>query len=237
MVYQRKKRAHEQQEQLIPQVQPSLFTAPDVDSDDVDPTHTPAAKSDRASMMAKFERAEQNGYTFADIAIFAPNESIQRRRDLSMAPPKRHGSLSLFGPVQRDSEISSVQTRPISPSYQGMVARHKRDEAVLHMPMKQPLLQRRPLSTRLTLQRDVPAGMNSMPQTAGSAGENSVDLKPKGSGRPLPKQVSDNFVQSGYPEVKNARVHVDDEATRSIQSHGYTMKNDIVVQSSGANDP
>ena len=70
-----------------------------------------------------------------------------------------------------------------------------------------------------------------------SSFSNSVDLMPKGSGRPLPQQVTDTFVQSGYPEVKNARVHVDDRATQAIQSHGYTMKNDIVVQSRGANDP
>ncbi|MEO0869290.1 MAG: DUF4157 domain-containing protein, partial [Cyanobacteria bacterium J06642_11] len=53
----------------------------------------------------------------------------------------------------------------------------------------------------------------------------------------MPKQVSDAFVQSGYPEVKQARVHVDDVATQSIQAKAYTQKNNIVVQSSGANDP
>ena len=70
---------------------------------------------------------------------------------------------------------------------------------------------------------------------AGSAG--AVNLTPQGSGSPLPKQVSDPFVQSDYPEVKQARVHVDDAATQSIQAKAYTQKNNIVVQSSGANDP
>ena len=73
--------------------------------------------------------------------------------------------------------------------------------------------------------------------SAFEAGVREVNLTPKGSGRPLPDKVVDNFVQSGYSEAKDARVHMDDEATQSIQAKAYTQNNNIVVQSSRANDP
>ena len=89
-------------------------------------------------------------------------------------------------------------------------------------------VQRRPPSPLIQAERK-PEGVS------GSGG--AVNLTPKGIGRPLPASVVRNFVQAGYPEVKKARLHVDDEAAQSIQARVYTQKENIVVQSSEANDP
>ena len=89
-------------------------------------------------------------------------------------------------------------------------------------------VQRRPPSPLIQAERK-PEGV--------SGGGSAVNLTPKGSGRPLPASVVSKFVQAGYPEVKKARLHVDDEAAQSIQARAYTQKENIVVQSSGANDP
>ncbi|WP_299411966.1 DUF4157 domain-containing protein [Acaryochloris sp. IP29b_bin.148] len=78
---------------------------------------------------------------------------------------------------------------------------------------------------------------NVQRKAEGSGGGKAVNLMPKGSGRPLPPQVVNTFVQSGYPEVANARVYVDDAATQRLQATAYTQKDKIVVKSSGANDP
>ncbi|NER79090.1 MAG: DUF4157 domain-containing protein [Leptolyngbya sp. SIO1D8] len=262
MVYQRKKRTHESYiPQQVPQEQTSLLALPEIETEEAENLYSATTAIEAPSWETLQRRASQPRFGFGRISI-APTEfavqrqpvnpstlskqarfrqrvfTVQREPMGSSMPPPRSKVPRLF--IQREPEVPSMslhQTRPMNRVYQTMVASYQPHAAE----PPNPLLQRRPLSTQLPLQRDVSArerrGEGSMPQTADSTGEKSVDLKPKGSGRPLPKQVTDNFVQSGYPEVKQARVHVDDAATQSIEAKAYTQQNNIVVQSSGANDP
>ncbi|MEO1352566.1 MAG: hypothetical protein AAFW84_27850, partial [Cyanobacteria bacterium J06635_15] len=247
MVYQRKKRSYEPEPLRVPQPQPSLFASPELETEEVDNPYAVVGPTAAPNWEAVQRQIDNPLFDFGKISILPPDSAVQRQpvnpstlskqerfrqrvfsvqRDAETlsGPPRQ--PLMPISPIQRDAETSTMRTGPMSPLSQKMVASHQRDEAKSRMSMAQPLLQLRPLSMQLPIQRDVPLGERSMPQPAGSAGEQSVDLKPKGSGSPLPKQVSDNFVHSGYPEVKNARVHVDDAATQSIQAKAYTQKND-----------
>ncbi|MEO0535631.1 MAG: DUF4157 domain-containing protein [Cyanobacteria bacterium P01_A01_bin.123] len=258
MVYQRKKRAYEQEPLHVPQPQPSLFASPDLETEEVDNPYVAPEPTAAPNWEAVQRQIDNPTFDFGKISILPPDSAVQRQpvdpstlskqerfrqkvfsvqRDAETLSGPLPQPLMPVAPIQRDAEASRVQTGAMSPLSQEMSASHQRDQAASPLSMAQPLLQLRPLSMQLPIQRDVLAGENAMPQPAGSAGEQSVDLKPKGSGSPLPKQVSDPFVQSGYPEVKQARVHVDDAATQSIQAKAYTQKHNIVVQSSGANDP
>ncbi|MEO0532346.1 MAG: DUF4157 domain-containing protein [Cyanobacteria bacterium P01_A01_bin.123] len=207
MVYQRKKRAYEQeQQQHIPQPQPSLFTSPDLETDETDNAFSVDSSQPGPSMEVRHKQASNPLYTLDTLRrklVYPPSSAVQRRPE---------------SPLMQATQTDNYWQRVIA----GQGA---------------PRLM--PQTGKPAVQRDVmadEAAAQKAPE-GGAGGAGAVELTPRGSGRPLPKQVSDNFVQSGYPEVQQARVHVDDAATQSIQAHGYTMKNDIVVQSSGANDP
>ena len=202
MVYQRKKRAHNQHEQLpVNTSQNNRFASPDLETDEAD--------------SSPYEAQSTTGPSLEDY-----------QRIVSQPPAYDFGSIPLFAPDQ------SGQREPLSPLMQAKMAgplnRH-----LLHLDGAPPPFTLEPKATQSAIQRDEAVGMPK----GNIGGPAAVSLTPKGSGSPLPKQVEDNFVQSGYPEVKSARVHVDDAATQSIQAKAYTQKNNIVVQSSGANDP
>ncbi|MEO0539216.1 MAG: hypothetical protein AAF215_35865, partial [Cyanobacteria bacterium P01_A01_bin.123] len=223
MVYQRKKRSYEPEpQQHVPQPQPSLFTSPDLETDEADTVYAPNGPTAAPNWDAVQRQIDNPVFDFGKISILPPDSAVQRQpvdpstlskqerfrqrvfsvqRDAETLSGPLPQPLMPVAPVQRDAEASTMRTGAMSPLSQGMSARHQRDQAASPLSMAQPLLQLRPLSMQLPIQRDVLAGENAMPQTAGNAGEQSVNLTPKGSGRPLPKQVSDNFVHSGYPEV------------------------------------
>ena len=202
MVYQRKKRAHNQHEQLpVNTSQNNRFASPDLETDEAD--------------SSPYEAQSTTGPSLEDY-----------QRIVSQPPAYDFGSIPLFAPDQ------SGQREPLSPLMQAKMARPL-NRHLLHLDGAPPPFTLEPKATQSAIQRDEAVGMPK----GNIGGPAAVDLTPKGSGSPLPKQVEDNFVQSGYPEVKSARVHVDDAATQSIQAKAYTQKNNIVVQSSGANDP
>ncbi|MEO0490819.1 MAG: DUF4157 domain-containing protein [Cyanobacteria bacterium J06659_2] len=207
MVYQRKQRAYEQeQQQHVPQPQPSLFASPDLETEEADNAFSVDSSQPGPSMEVRLKQASNPFYTLDTL-----------RREL-VYPPS-----------------SAVQRRPVSPLMQAKQTDNYWQRVIAGQGAPRLIPQRE----KPTVQRDVmadEAAAQKAPE-GGAGGAGAVELTPKGSGRPLPKQVSDNFVQSGYPEVKNARVHVDDTATQSIQAKAYTQKTDIVVQSRGANDP
>ncbi len=54
--------------------------------------------------------------------------------------------------------------------------------------------------------------------------------------RKLPDSVRSNFIDRGYHEVNEARVHLDDVNTRAMNSIAFTYGNDIFVQNNYANN-
>ncbi|MEO0535626.1 MAG: DUF4157 domain-containing protein, partial [Cyanobacteria bacterium P01_A01_bin.123] len=211
MVYQRKQRAYEQEQQRpVPPVQTSLFNSPDLETDEADNSFSVDSSQPGPSIEVRHKQASKPLYTLDNLV----------------------GS----GPVYPSG--SAVQRHPMFPAEQAQPT-GSMDGDLRRSAARHDFFGRMPQSGKPAVQRDVMADEAAVQKApkGGAGGDEAVELTPQGSGRPLPKQVSDNFVQSGYPEVQQARVHVDDAATQSIQAHGYTMKNDIVVQSSGANDP
>ncbi|MEM9808208.1 MAG: actin cross-linking domain-containing toxin [Cyanobacteria bacterium P01_D01_bin.56] len=204
MVYQRKKRTHEQQEQLpINTPQNSLFASPDLETDETDNSFSVDSSQPAPTLEMRRQQASKKPFYSLSSLVSPPSSAVQRRPQSPL-----------------------MQAKQTDDYWQRVIARQ--DAPGLMPESGKPAVQRAVMADDAAVQK-APEG--------GAGGSQTVDLTPKGSGSPLPKQVADNFVQSGYPEVAQARVHVDDGATQSIQAKAYTQKNNIVVQSSGANDP
>ena len=215
MVYQRKKRTHEPEPQQFPQVQPSLFASPDLETPDAVAGPTAAPSWDTLQ-----RQIDNPSYDFGKISILPPDSAVQRQPVNPSTLSKQEKFSQRFLSVQREPVVSSM-SGAIGPMNHHFAAPREDGQAV-------------PLAHTIAIQRQAKTADQ---ETGAIAQSGAVNLMPKGSGRPLPKQVSDSFVQSGYPEVQQARVHVDDAATQSIQAKAYTQNNNIVVQSNGASEP
>ncbi|MEO0538808.1 MAG: DUF4157 domain-containing protein [Cyanobacteria bacterium P01_A01_bin.123] len=221
MAYQRKKRAYEQEPQQVPQVQNNLFASPDVETEDANNPYVAPGPTAAPNWEAVQRQIDNPVFDFGKISILPPDSALQRQPVAPSTLSKRERFIQRVFNVQREPVVSSM-SRPPGPLGHHFAAPQREDG------------QAAPLAPTLAIQRQAKTADQG---TGAIAQSGAVNLMPQGSGRPLPKQVTDPFVQSGYPEVKQARVHVDDAATQSIQAKAYTQNNNIVVQSSGANDP
>ncbi|MEO0537274.1 MAG: DUF4157 domain-containing protein, partial [Cyanobacteria bacterium P01_A01_bin.123] len=217
MVYQRKQRAYEQEPLHIPQVQNDLFASPDVETEEADTPYVAPGPTAAPDWEAVQRQIDNPLFDFGKISILPPDSAVQRQPVDPSTLSKRERFIQRAFSVQREP-IVPILSRPPGPLDHHFAAPREDGQAA-------------PLAHPLAIQRQAKTADQGIAQSG------TVNLTPQGSGRPLPKQVSDPFVQSGYPEVQQARVHVDDAATQSIQAKAYTQKNNIVVQSSGANDP
>ena len=219
MVYQRKKRTYEPEPLQVPQVQNNLFASPDVETEDADTAYVAPEPTAAPSWDTLQRQIDNPSYDFGKISILPPDSAVQRQPVDPSTLSKREKFSQRFLSVQREPMVSSMSGPPGSLDRRFAAPQREDGQAAL---------------APIAIQRQAETADQGTGAIAQSGG---VNLTPKGSGRPLPKQVSDPFVQSGYPEVEQARVHVDDAATQSIQAKAYTQNNNIVVQSSGANDP
>ncbi|MEO1352525.1 MAG: hypothetical protein AAFW84_27625 [Cyanobacteria bacterium J06635_15] len=205
MVYQRKQRAYEQEPLQVPQVKNDLFASPDVETEEADTAYVTPGPTAAPDWEAVQRQIDNPVFDFGKISILPPDSALQRQPVDPSTLSKRERFIQRAFNVQREPVVSSMPGPPGPLDHHFAAPR----EDGLEVPLAHPLAIQRQAKT-------ADQGTGAIAQSG------TVNLTPQGSGRPLPKQVSDPFVQSGYPEVQQARVHVDDAATQSIQARRTT---------------
>ncbi|MEO0533286.1 MAG: DUF4157 domain-containing protein [Cyanobacteria bacterium P01_A01_bin.123] len=265
MVYQRKKRIHEQQEQLpVNTPQNNLFASPDLETDETDNSFSVDSSQPAPTLEMRWQQADKPFYTFDNLVgsrpVYPPSSAVQRRP----MSPLMQAKMSV-GPVgdKYEQEADHVANKVVEiinrPEDNAPVQRAvgEGEENMMQMPSHMNIqrkemgeeedLQMKPQNTTQKISIGVVSQLQKMPQVswegkeAGTVDEGLEDTihRAKSGGQALTPDLQQSMGQAMGADFSDVKIHTDaesNELNKTIQAKAFTTGQDLFFKQ-GAYNP